>query len=382
MNPVALRGMLSELEKIAKTRAAREAQKALAAGDVGGAKDIAQAYKKLELSPRYLKDVSPGGVEGAVDLLMGHHQGMDPDASGLIARKMYKPDSWMATGERMGEALEQKKRFVDKMRSLSPEARAMTPAMYGHQAITGKGPEQLNVSYHEYVDNLKKMRQGDRRVHSVLNKVLNPMAEQGMQVHDVVLGQAPGFGLFHHPENLMRQGDTPKILDIWPHEFGKPNPIEQFAREHGGRGDLMSHDWNFAPSILGIKPNEPAGKEESAMYLQGLRKKIFGKPGQEAFGDEKQIAKKLLKQKKKRLGAQGLHRWGERRRAKELAGIAGVRLPDKAPSAAGKLLKGMRKHPLATGLIAAGALGAGGAAYLHHKRKKQHAEHAAHAEGA
>src|SRR5580658_2060000 len=90
--PEVIRAFRDELQKIAVTRSVKEWRAAQGAGDAGTAGQIAGASHQLGLKPRYLKDISTGGEEAGVDLMMGHKAGPtgETNEGGLLARKLYK----------------------------------------------------------------------------------------------------------------------------------------------------------------------------------------------------------------------------------------------------------------------------------------------------
>jgi len=308
---------LDELEKIAVTRSVQEWRKATAGGDTAGADAIAQAHGALGAKPRYLEDISLGGAEAGVDKMMGSagaqagpapslqqrfqqyqqnkaQLGIDagrtptqsvksspegraallrgtegpaqaaaPNESGYIARKLYKPDSSISRGEYTPQLLEQKQRLTDEARALSPEAKAMVPAMYGHQTM-GSGPTQRTISHHEYVPGISDLRgtntgtaeapQWSRSAGAATDRaalqqhVLNPMAARGHTMADTISSQGANYG------NIVNTQAGPKILDFLPNVQGEKNPaIESFKKyvpnsgsafDTGSVGDLRKEIFN------------------------------------------------------------------------------------------------------------------------------------------
>jgi hypothetical protein len=218
--------------KIAATRAVKEWQKAQAGGDQGSADAIAKGYGDLNLKPRQLKDVSMGGEEAGVDLMMGKKFNPttgEGNEGGYLARKLYKPDSSITRGEFTPQLLAEKQKLTDTARSLSPEAKQMVPGMYGHKSY-GQGGLQRSVSYHEYVPGVSDLRgqkaevngrsvysnprdQYMGQVEKVKQTVLDPMAAKGMAMGDVSRPPSAGGTNFG---NVVGTKQGPKILDFLP----------------------------------------------------------------------------------------------------------------------------------------------------------------------
>lgn len=244
--------------KTAATRAVKEWRAATAAGQQGTAGQIAQASGQLGLKPRYLKDISSGGAEAGVDLMMGHTGGAETPASGLIARKLYKPESVMSRGEDTTELLKQKQEMTDTARGLGPEAKAMVPAMYGHQVHQAPGVAPRHTSMHEFVPGAQEIsgRMGaNPAVGAAEQHVIKPLAQRGLEMGDVVANKG----------NLVQSPQGPKILDFMP-------------RGGGGRPDVPRK------SILGLaRTMTPAQTASSDALVQHstpgvLRQRIFN-PG-------------------------------------------------------------------------------------------------------
>lgn len=270
---------LDELEKIAKNRSVREWRIAQNSNNAAGADQIAQASGQLGNKPRYLEDISLGGAEAGVDKMMGSAaqggapaalsptQRLDqfkqnkqqlglsdrsptasvmqnpegrsallrgtqpgaaptaPNESGYIARKMYKPDSYMTQAEFTPAHVEQKMQMTQQARALSPEAKAMVPDMYGHET-KGFGPTQRTMSYHEYVPGMQDLRdknvnakgrttwsegaRSNTALDNIQNKVLTPMAQKGSPMLDVTGERGTNWG------NIADSKTGPKIVDFLP----------------------------------------------------------------------------------------------------------------------------------------------------------------------
>lgn len=302
-----------ELQKIAKTRAVKEWQQAAGAGNQAYADQIAQSSGQLGLKPRYLENVSEGGMEAAVDKMMGRAgalgQAQDPalsqrlqqfkknktqfarastqhatsapgsvpqqaaektlgrlggptgmlsgtrpqastrpapNESGYIARKVYKPDSPIATGEGMGQLLQTKQQMTNSARSLSPDAKSMVPAMYGHQQIQGPEGQLRHVSEHEYVPGLKSMKHystnaGDiEQVANMQRHVAGPMAAKGMAMRDIprlhMEGGAVSVG--GNASNLGVSPQGPKVIDFLPEGMTSSTSGGMMGVLQKGRDDI------------------------------------------------------------------------------------------------------------------------------------------------
>ena len=339
LNGIDLQAFRAEFEKTAITRAAVEAQKALAAGNVAGAQQIGQAYGKAGLKPRYLKDVSLGGQEAGVDLMMGSSApqravaqpavqqrlqamkgrkaqlglaGRSPTPSvmrsaagrkallgapataaaapaeapaGLLARKMYKPDSPISRGEFTTETVRQKKQMTDVARGLSPEAKEMVPRMSG-PITTGAGtPLQRTISYADYVPGIQDVRgkrvaaeakgmQGFSRSRpqiaadtaKIEKSVLNPMEAKGQGMLDVMT-RKPSGGKGYNWGNIARTPEGKlKVLDFLPGPVAGSvdTPMQQSLRTYKPSGG----------SRFGAAGGSMSAAKETER-LQALRKETF-----------------------------------------------------------------------------------------------------------
>jgi hypothetical protein len=269
-----------ELSKIAKTRSVKEWQAATAAGDQGTADQIAQASGKLGLKPRQLQDVSSGGAEAGVDLMMGHKTVPgtgEANQSGYVARKLYKPDSPVSRGEFTPKLLEQKQQMTNAARALSPEAKQMVPAMYGHETH-GEGPLQRTTSYHEYVPGVSDLRGAKQEVggrdvyknpraqymgdiNKVNETVINPMEAQGQHMMDTTKIRSSSGGLGTNWGNVVGSKQGPKVLDFLPHNANRP------ISENHALGSMQAYqpkgDSKFGPDVAaGQNPNVGALRKE------------------------------------------------------------------------------------------------------------------------
>lgn len=210
--------MVDELQKIARTRLVKEWQSLNAAGNQAGADAVAQASGNLGLKPRFLKNLSGGGQEAAVDLTMGVPRQGGGDVSGYVAKKLYKPDSFVSRGEQTSELLRQKQHYTDTARALSPEARKIVPAMYGHQEIQGPQGQLRHVSEHEYVPGVQSLKASPTRIEDVAHveqHFTKPMKAKDMRVGDV------GFlneerKITGNYSNIAHSPQGPKVLDFIP----------------------------------------------------------------------------------------------------------------------------------------------------------------------
>jgi hypothetical protein len=337
------------LEKMAKTRGQREAIQALERGDVGTAGEIAKGYQQLGLSPRHLKDVSLGGGEAAVDLMMGVPQTAHPvDDTGMVVRKMYKPDSRLHQGERTRRTLELKQQMTDRARA-NPEMRPHMAAMGGFEEVN---PGRF-VSYHEHVpgQEIGKVDQNDmlRGLVDIQDKVVGPAKDRGDWLHDLTKRHTTvdfrGMPIRHDygtvgggAGNIVMApnaggGTTAKIIDFIPIQKGVPqevgNPTWMHTLEQRAKGLDEAHSaWE------GPNPTKDMGD---------LRREVFqGKGSRQA--------------KKVRIGPAGIP--GSAARAEEVA-------PGLLRRAGGFVAE----HPLATGAAALGVLGGGYALHKHMKNK-------------
>lgn len=229
-------------EKIAITRSVQEWRRASATGDQAGANQIAQGAGQLGLKPRYLENISGGGMEAGVDKMMGRSQmGSAENQSGLIARKVYKPDSPIATGQNMSNLLQQKQEMTNTARGISPQAKQMVPEMMGHQQIQGPGGQVRNLSEHEYVPNAKSLHSspaGVAHAQRVQRTVAAPMAAQGQGMGDIARvheGQLAG-----NVSNVAMTPKGPKVMDFLPEQFG------------GGKGGVFQkgqHDLAYSQGL-------------------------------------------------------------------------------------------------------------------------------------
>lgn len=297
---------LVELEKLARTRAATEWAAAQARGDTAGANQIASGYGQLGLRPRYLKDVSQGGAEAGVDLMMGAPKGQQLPG-GYVARKMYKPDSLIHQGDVTRQVLEQKQRLTDEAKKLAPQH---VVDMAGFDRV-GKGPGAAKyVSYHEYVPKHQDVRQmaeqhgGYTRaavtgpLDEMERNVLNPMAQRGLKLNDVMGPSRWGEGISAastptefgvnrkiNPGNVAfvptaNGGSQAKIMDFLPKIEGQPD----LARNH------IRQELNKNPFHTGVSRYDGPGG------LKDLRKDVFK-------GQHSPRPKALMSTTRKSLGA-------------------------------------------------------------------------------
>lgn len=282
---------LDELEKISATRSAIEARKAMAAGDLDTAGEIARRHGSLGLKPRYVQDISLGGQEAGVDLMMGRRAGPYQQAEGLFVRKMYKPDSPITRGDFTTELLKQKQLATQSAREISPEARKMMPAMLGYEQL-GSGPTMRHVSYHEYVPGLKDVRAAVpdpvKRydvIGGVQKTVLDPAKAKGTALGDTVkrvktpwttrVQQAVGLKPKSTFEtrainwgNIAMTPSGPKVVDFLPGEGagGSSTPMSESRRAHKTTDKTRSV---FGAAGEGLSPAEEKKR------ISALRKETF-----------------------------------------------------------------------------------------------------------
>lgn len=334
--------LFSALEKVAVTRSVQEWRAAQQAGNQNRADAIARASGQLGLKPRYLEDVSLGGAEAGVDKMMGSaaaqpaaspnfqqrleqykankaQLGVDgraptqsvkaspegraallrgtqapaqaaaPNESGYLARKLYKPDSDISRGEFTPQLLAQKQQITDQARALSPEAKNLVPAMYGHQTM-GTGPLQRSTSFHEYVPGVSDLRgknigaAGGREVWSnmpgarsqlanIQQTVLNPMHARGMTMADTISSTGTNYG------NVVQTAHGPKILDFLPDVAGQKNPAAESFRtyapegsqfvEGGAKGSLGELRKEVFNPQMRINPASGPAQMRAAAILRG-----------------------------------------------------------------------------------------------------------------
>jgi len=319
LNPAHTRAaFLNELEKIAITRSVKEYRAASGLDprtgkpgqqlglfskgpfDPAHAANVARASGELGLAPRHVSDISIGGEEAGVDKMIGRVQGPtgESNPSGVLARKLYKPDSAISTQEFTGELLGQKQQFTDAARALSPEAKRMVPAMYGHRETAFPNGQLRHQSFHEFVPGAGDLRgenigtkeapiysRGQRAtadLDNVESTVLNPMKAKGMEMADTVShtpAQAATVPFKKQPAkplsapiaaphlesergtnfgNVVHSPDGPKILDFLPSVEGKADvtqtSFQKYRPEHS----------KFNPGVTNIR-----------RPMQELRKEVF-----------------------------------------------------------------------------------------------------------
>lgn len=231
-----LEAFQSEYEKIALTRSVKEWRGAVGSNPAY-ADQIAQSSGQLGLKPRFLENISGGGNEAAVDKMMGSVSpgSAGPNEGGYLARKLYKPDSPVTVGEDTSKLLSMKQQYTDTARSLSPEAKSMVPAMYGHQEIKGPAGQLRHISDHEFVPQMKSLETSadplayTQRLQDVVAK---PMAARGMPMKDI-----PRENPFHefgigapvvgNPGNAGVTKQGPKLVDFLPTGKGSPVSVEE-----------------------------------------------------------------------------------------------------------------------------------------------------------
>lgn len=344
--------------KEAITRSVREYQR----GTPEQQAEIARASGQLGLKPRYVGDISEGGLEAGVDKMIGAApggpqaampslqerfqgykaqkaglglEGRSPspgviqspqgrgilgvqapasapaavpgaNESGVLVRKLYKPDSPLHRAEFTPQVLQQKQEFTDTARALSPEAKSLVPAMYGHQTLHAeKGPElQRAVSFHEHIpqmsgiDSMNPEQIAALKAHTQKH-LLDPMAAQGKRVGDLITRRGE-----INPGNLVQTPTGPKAIDFLPSKtdsksitlqsFDKYKPLEQPSVFHDKsqlgalRKEVFNPQLRIQPNnvMQGAIPASPLNKSlhpnasfipEAAHAAQGAMGKVLGK---------------------------------------------------------------------------------------------------------
>jgi hypothetical protein len=244
------------MKKEALTRAVTEWRKAQEAGQQGTADTIAKGYGQLGLKPRYLENISGGGLEAGVDKMMGRAMGPISNRSGYIAQKLYKPDSPLTTGKDTTNLLREKQYYTQAARNLSPEAKSMVPAMHGFREIQGPGGELRHMSQHEFVQGGEMIGRvpaatGLAQTQRLHEAVVQPLAKKGLPMGDISRiheGQLAG-----NTGNVLSTPTGPKLIDFLPHSKSSPVSVVQQgsndlaipASSGGGRLDTMYGDHNM-----------------------------------------------------------------------------------------------------------------------------------------
>lgn len=308
---------LSEFEKLAKTRAAAEWQAAHARGDTGMTDSIAGVYGKLGLRPRYLKDVSPGGAEAGVDLMMGAPMGKQLPG-GYVARKMYKPDSILHRGEVTRAVLNQKQLLTDKAKKIAPQH---VVGMAGFEQVGRTTGDPRFVSYHEYVPKFKEFDQVEARhgygatigpLGELEQNVLNPMSRRGMKLNDVYGRFRDGVGIeaqdfpTHfapqvNPGNVaFVQGSdgkyTAKVMDFLPKIEGQADIARNFqrAQEWKDRGKIRGPSKYDARDGIGeLRKDVFRKKKPSGFLTPALKKGLLIGGGAALLGGGAYLAHRL-----------------------------------------------------------------------------------------
>lgn len=212
--------------KTAATAAVRAIRGALGAGDHAGAAAIGQGLGKLGLRPRFVKNISPGGMEAAVDLMAGQAKGTAASAAapGLFARKLYKPDSPITRGADTTALLAEKKIMTDTARSISPEARAATPAFHSFQELHSGTPNTRHISDHEYVPGLRKLDKATAQgpVNQFQQQVVKPLEARGMNMRDVPQVDPSGKVVGNASNVMVTPQGQVKVLDFLPQNQSTP----------------------------------------------------------------------------------------------------------------------------------------------------------------
>lgn len=249
--------VLTNLLKLGAPRAVKELRKAMGLKDHALADHIGKTMQEMGGAPRFVHNLSHGGQEAAVDLMVGAPIA-GKSSNGLFARKIYKPDSGVTRGTDTTALLAEKKMLTDKIRSISPEARAATPAMYGAKELHSGTDRLRHISDHEFVPGLREMnpKAGDDVVgitQHMESKVYNPLARAGHDIGDVPrtfegVRKAEGSvrdlesytALKGNASNVMLdpQGQ-PKLMDFLPHKKDFSGPVHLSSE---GTGVLTAYN--------------------------------------------------------------------------------------------------------------------------------------------
>lgn len=216
---------LEPLLKVAKPRYAREALNAAQAGDTNTLNQIAGAHEQLGLKGREAGALG-GGAEAGAFLNLGRAPGQVGGPNHHV-EKFYNPESGISRGDYTRQLVEQKKKFTDTARAMSPEARAMVPEMHGSESKNIGTPTQRTRSTHEFVPGMQSMRQMDNRgemLDQVEKNVISPMKARGMSMGDTMREDVDKAG---DPTRKVNFGNVvssqtgPKVVDFLPHEQGQ-----------------------------------------------------------------------------------------------------------------------------------------------------------------
>lgn len=233
--------------------------------------------------------------EGRAALLRGTQPaapaaGPAPNESGYIARKMYKPDSYISQAEFTPQHLAQKMEMTQAARGLGPEAKAMVPDMYGHTTM-GQGPKQRSMSYHEFVPGMQDLRgkntgTEDKPIYSgrqragkdltaVDEKVLKPLQAKGMTMADVTGVNAEGEHSTNWGNVQRDAKGQAKVVDFLPaikgqpiaasKSFAKYAPMPTMRHSEAGGGTVADlRKEMFKPTM----ESRPASPEQLRMALR------------------------------------------------------------------------------------------------------------------
>jgi len=216
---------LEGLLKVAKPRYAREAMNAAQAGDMDTLNQISGAHERLGLKGREAGALG-GGAEAGAFLNLGRAPGQMGGPNHHV-EKFYNPESGITRGDYTRQLMEQKQKFTDTARSISPEARAMVPDMYGHESKNIGTPTQRTRSSHEFVGGMHSLRKLDNRgelLDQVEKHVISPMKARGMSMGDTMREAENATGNVEqrvNTGNVVNSPTGPKVVDFLPHEQGQ-----------------------------------------------------------------------------------------------------------------------------------------------------------------
>jgi hypothetical protein len=275
--------------KLASTRWQRELQDSVkhttsGLGTGGDADAIARAASDLGLSPRYVRDISTGGAEGAVDLMAGRAPGAGRGESGLIARKLYNPESSITRGENTRELIKLKQRVSDAAEKETP---GLFSKMYsGEELQTPRGLR--HVSHHEYVPGVTPGHAipSDREAMKHLRGQLDVVGRRsGTHVADAVIDIHENMGAMARipmgetsPGLLGRLGFRGAVNagNVVHDANGNVRVIDVLAAERGpfGKNPAMKQQLQDLVSATRGKPHVP-GDIAKNVGMDAARKDIF-----------------------------------------------------------------------------------------------------------
>ena len=199
--------------KHAAPRAVKMWQEAQAKGDKATMKAVEQAYGKLELPPRHLRDLGAGAEGLAMQMLGGATPTGYKVPEGTLVQKLYDPNGHVHQGALSKKVLEDKQRISDAFEAQAVARGERTPLvarMYGHQEVApGK-----NVSFHEFVPHTaRQVPMSDVRE---LARKLEKGAPKGTQVADAAWINPMGELRYNAGNVVADESGKLRVLDFLP----------------------------------------------------------------------------------------------------------------------------------------------------------------------